>query len=49
MSEVVIVSAARTPVGRYMGSLKDIAAYDLAARILNAVVERVFHRIRWMR
>jgi acetyl-CoA C-acetyltransferase len=40
MSEVVIVSAARTPVGRYMGSLKDIAAYDLAARILNAVVER---------
>lgn len=40
MSEIVIVSAARTPVGRYLGSLKDIAAYDLAARILNALIER---------
>ena len=40
MQEAVIVSAARTPVGRYMGSLKDIAAYDLAAMALNAVVER---------
>jgi acetyl-CoA C-acetyltransferase len=40
MPDAVIVSAARTPVGRYMGSLKDIAATDLAALILNAVVER---------
>jgi len=40
MKEIVIVSAARTPVGRYMGALKEIPAYDLAALILNAVVER---------
>ena len=40
MRDVVIVSAARTPVGRYMGALKEIPAYDLAALILNAVVER---------
>jgi acetyl-CoA C-acetyltransferase len=40
MKEIVIVSAARTPVGRYMGALKEIPAYDLAALVLNAVVER---------
>ena len=40
MQEAVIVSAVRTPVARYMGALKDIAAYDLAALILNRVVER---------
>jgi len=40
MQEAVIVSAVRTPVGSYMGALKDIAAYDLAALILNRVVER---------
>ena len=40
IQEAVIVSAVRTPVGRYMGALKDIAAYDLAALILNHVVER---------
>lgn len=40
MKEIVIVSAARTPVGRYMGALKEIPAYDLAAKVLNAVVER---------
>lgn len=41
MKDAVIVSAARTPVGRYMGALKDVPAYDLAALILNAVVDRV--------
>ena len=41
MKDIVIVSAARTPVGRYMGALKEVPAYDLAALILNAVVERV--------
>ena len=40
MKEIVIIGAARTPVGRYMGALKEIPAYDLAALILNAVVER---------
>jgi acetyl-CoA C-acetyltransferase len=41
MREVVIVSAVRTPVGRYGGVLKDVEAYDLAACVLNAVLDRV--------
>lgn len=40
MQDVVIVEAVRTAVGRYMGALKDIEAYDLAGQVLNAVVER---------
>ena len=41
MNEPVIVSAVRTPVGRYMGTLKSIEAYDLAAIVLKEVVQRV--------
>ena len=41
MSDPVIVSAVRTPVGRYMGMLKTVEAYDLAAKVLNEVVGRV--------
>lgn len=41
MKDIVIVSAVRTPVGSYMGALKEIPAYDLAALVLNAVVQRV--------
>ena len=40
MKEVVIVSAVRTPVGSYMGALKEVPAYDLAAIVLNEVVKR---------
>ena len=40
MKEPVIISAARTPVGRYMGALKDVQAYDLAALVLDAVLDR---------
>jgi acetyl-CoA C-acetyltransferase len=40
MKEVVIVGAVRTAVGRYMGALKTVEAYDLAATVLGAVVER---------
>ncbi len=40
MKDVVIVSAVRTPVGSYMGALKDVEAYDLAALILNEAVRR---------
>ena len=40
MKDVVIVSGARTPVGRYMGSLKDVPAYDLAALVLNGAIEK---------
>ncbi len=40
MKETVIVGAVRTPVGRYMGALKDIQAFDLAALVLDAVIKR---------
>lgn len=40
MKEVVIISGVRTPVGRYMGALKTIEAYDLAALVMNAAVEK---------
>lgn len=40
MTEAVIISAVRTPVGRYMGGLKDVPAYDLGALVLNEVVKR---------
>ncbi len=40
MNEVVIVAGVRTPVGRYMGSLKDVQPYDLAALVLDEVVRR---------
>lgn len=40
MKEVVIVSAVRTPVGRYMGALKHIEAYDLGAIVLEEVINR---------
>jgi len=40
MRETVIVSAVRTPVGRYMGALKNVEAYDLAGLVLNKSVTR---------
>jgi acetyl-CoA C-acetyltransferase len=40
MKDVVIVAGVRTPVGRYMGSLKDVQPYDLAALVLNEAVRR---------
>lgn len=41
MREVVVVSAVRTAVGRYMGALKSVAAYDLAARVLEESAGRI--------
>jgi acetyl-CoA C-acetyltransferase len=40
LKEAVIVSAVRTPIGRYLGSLKTIPAYDLAAMVLNEAVKQ---------
>jgi acetyl-CoA C-acetyltransferase len=40
MNQPVIISAVRTPVGRYMGALKDVEAYDLASLVLNEVIKR---------
>ncbi len=41
LREAVIVSAVRTPMGRYGGQLKDVRADDLAAVVIRAVVDRI--------
>jgi acetyl-CoA C-acetyltransferase len=40
LKKAVIISAVRTPVGRYMGVLKDVPAYDLGVLVLNEVIKR---------
>jgi 3-oxoadipyl-CoA thiolase len=41
LREVVIVSAVRTPMGKYGGQLKDVRPDDLAAVVIREVVDRV--------
>lgn len=40
MKDVVIVSGARTPVGSFGGSLKDVSAIDLGAMVVKEAVKR---------
>ena len=40
MSRAVVLSAVRTPVGRYGGGLAEVRADDLAAVAIGAAVER---------
>ncbi|HDW8032320.1 TPA: acetyl-CoA C-acetyltransferase, partial [Burkholderia multivorans] len=40
MTDVVIVSAARTAVGKFGGSLAKVAAPELGATVIRAVLER---------
>ncbi|MEA4902248.1 thiolase family protein [Desulfitobacterium sp.] len=40
MQEVVIVSAARTPIGDYLGALKNISAIDLGVAALRAALQK---------
>ncbi len=40
MEQAVIVSAARTPVGKFGGSLKDIPATKLGALVINEAIKR---------
>lgn len=40
MDDVVIIAGARTPVGKYMGGLRNLEAYDLAALALDEAVKR---------
>ena len=40
MNEAVIIGAVRTPVGKYMGALKTVEAYDLAALALAGSVKQ---------
>lgn len=40
MRDAVIISGVRTPIGRYMGNLKDVQPYDLGVIVLNEVIKR---------
>ena len=40
MSETYIVSAARTGIGKFGGSLKDVSPIDLGAHVMKAAIER---------
>jgi acetyl-CoA C-acetyltransferase len=40
MPDIFILSAVRTPIGKFGGSLKDASAVDLAARAIGAALER---------
>ncbi len=40
MKEVVVVSAVRTPIGRYCGVLRDMPVYKLGGLVLNEAVKR---------
>ncbi len=40
MKDVVVVSGVRTPVGRYLGALRDVEAYELAAVVLREAILR---------
>ena len=40
MKQPVIIGGVRTPVGRYMGALKEVEAYDLAALVLDEVLKK---------
>lgn len=40
MREVVIASAARTPIGSYFGALSGVSAIELGVRAVKAAIER---------
>jgi len=40
LNDIVAISAVRTPMGRFGGTLKDIASYDLGAVAIRAALER---------
>jgi len=40
LNDIVAISAVRTPMGRFGGTLKDIASYDLGAVAIRAAIER---------
>jgi acetyl-CoA C-acetyltransferase len=40
MEKIVIAGAVRTPIGNYIGGLRDLPAYELGALVLNEAVKR---------
>ena len=43
-NDVVIVSALRTPIGRFKGALKDLSADKLGALCIKEVVNKLIQR-----
>lgn len=48
MREVVIVSAARTPIGSFGGALKGVPTRKLGAIAIKGAVERAGINLRWL-
>jgi len=48
MERVVIISTVRTPIGRYMGALREVPAYDLGALVLNEAIKRAKLKPEWV-
>ena len=42
MKKVVIVSATRTPIGSFLGSLSNISATDLGAESIKNTIQNIF-------
>lgn len=40
MREPVVIAGVRTPVGKYLGALRTVEAYDLASLVLSEVIKR---------
>ena len=40
LNDIVAISAVRTPMGRFGGTIKDVASYDLGAAAIRAALER---------
>lgn len=48
MEEVVITGAVRTPIGSYLGALREIPAYQLGALVLNEAIRRSGVEAAWV-
>ena len=48
MEQVVMVAAVRTPIGGYLGVLREVPAYELGALVLNEVVKRAGIEPAWV-
>ena len=48
MEQVVIVAAARTPIGGYLGVLREVPAYQLGALVLNEAAKRAGIEPAWV-
>lgn len=48
MEKVAVIGAVRTPIGRYIGGLREVPAYDLGALVLKEVAKRAKIEPAWV-